>query len=239
MTVVTGTTVGAGAGAAIGRGRESAVVMAGAGALSPAMADYLVSQVHQRRNILVCGAPGAGKTSLIGALAQAAPVGERVVTVEEFAELGLARPDWISLEARPGDAKSAPVDLSQVIRAALRLAPDRLVVGDVVGRDALTVLTALASTIDGAVVGATGDGVAAGLSRVATLARTATADLTDAGARELTGLAFEIAVHVVRHPDGVIRVQAIEKVAGGGIAGFQTQPVYGFAGTQFAELGPV
>jgi pilus assembly protein CpaF len=210
--------------------------LVGAGTMSPAMAEFLGAATAQRLNVLVCGAPGSGRTAVIAALAQAAAPGERVVTVEEFAELGLARPDWISLEARPGDAKSAPVELAQVVRSALRLAPDRLVVGEVVGRDASVVAHALASSVDGALVGVAGDSVIAGLARLATLARATSPDLTESGARELVGLAFDVAVHVVRHPDGVVRVQSIERVIGGSAGGFHTQPVSGFTASGFAEF---
>jgi pilus assembly protein CpaF len=101
--------------------------LVGAGGLSPAMSSFLSTCVAARRNLAVCGPAGAGKAGIVAALVGAVPDGERVVTVEDVAELSLDREDWIALETRP------TVGLGALVASALRLRPDRLVVGDLRG----------------------------------------------------------------------------------------------------------
>ena len=108
---------------------------------------------------------------VVAALAAAAPAGERVISIEEVAELAIARDEWIQLETRAGVGKSAEVDLAALLETAVRLMPDRLVVGEVRGREALPLINALNASIDGAVVAMTGEGASAALTRLATLAR--------------------------------------------------------------------
>src|SRR6185295_2373914 len=120
--------------------------------LSGGMADFLATCVAARRNILVCGGPGSGKTTVVAALAAASPAGERVVSIEEIAELAIARDEWIQLETRAGTGKNPSVDLGHLLETALRLAPDRLVVGEVRGREALPLVSGLCTSLDGAVV---------------------------------------------------------------------------------------
>src|SRR6185369_16755511 len=100
------------------------------GALSTGMADFLGTCVTARRNILVCGGAGSGKTAIVGALAAAAPPGERVGSIEEVAEISLTRDEWIQLETRAGTGRNAEIDLGHLLETALRLSPDRLVVGE-------------------------------------------------------------------------------------------------------------
>src|SRR4029079_15039727 len=128
------------------------------GALSRGMADFLPTCLNARRHIIVCGGPGSGKTTVVGALAAATPAGERVVSIEEVAELAIARDEWIQLETRPGTGKANEIDLAALLDTAVRLMPDRLVVGEVRGREAMTLVQALSSSVDGAIVAATGEG---------------------------------------------------------------------------------
>ncbi len=214
--------------------------LVGANALSSGMADFLATCIAARRNLLVCGGPSSGKTSVTAALAAAAPAGERVVSVEEVAEMSIARDAWIQLEARPSNGRGgAEVDLATLLETALRLDPDRLVVGEVRGRDAMPLVSALCSSTDGAIVAVTGDGANAALSRVAMLAR-AHGLGNDVAIRELVAHAFEIIVHVIRLPDGAVRVAAIEEVGGSGDGGFETTVLFQMKdGGGFAATGAV
>jgi pilus assembly protein CpaF len=217
--------------------------LVGAGALSQAMADFLMTCVAARRNILVCGGPGSGKSAVIAALATISPDGERVVSVEEVSELALKRDEWLPLEARPADGKLPAIELPQLVRAALRMHPDRLVVGDVRGAEALELVSALGSSIDGAVASVMGEGAHAGLSRLATLAQLGAQVGADAehAVREMVAGAFDVVVHVVRYADGHSRVLGIEEVLGTRDGGFDTQPIFGFKGGDegFAATGAV
>src|SRR5439155_15605592 len=139
-------------------------------------------------NVLVCGGSGSGKTQLVAALASASPPGERVVSIEDIAELSLTRDEWIQLETKPGK-----VDLDALLETALRMRPDRLVVGEVRGGEAMHLVNALTSSVDGAIVAMTGDGTNAVLNRLAVLARANTAGET-AALRELVAQSFEIVI---------------------------------------------
>jgi pilus assembly protein CpaF len=207
-------------------------------ALSPGMADFLGTCVTARRNILVCGAAGSGKTTIAGALAAATPLGERVVSIEEVAELSIKRDEWIPLETRAGTARNAAIDLGQLLEIALRLAPDRLIVGEVRGNEALPLVQALCASIDGAVVAMTGEGATAALGRLAMLARL-TAPGGDGAIRELIAQAFEIVIHVARWSDGTIRVLSIEEVVGCTDAAFDTHVLFQFRDGAFAATGTV
>ena len=208
-------------------------------ALSTGMADFLGTCMTARRNILVVGAPGSGKTTLAASLAAAAPAGERVISIEEVAELAIARDEWIQLEARAGTGASPGVGLETLLETALRLGPDRLVVGDVRGVEALALVTALGSSIDGAIVVTTGDGAASALPRLVSLARLAAAQASDFALRELVAQAFEIVVHVTRWTDGSIRVASIEEVVGCTESTFDTVTLFQWQNAAFAPTGNV
>jgi len=206
------------------------------GTMSSGMADLLTTCIAARRNILVCGGNGSGKTSVVAALAAASPAGERVVSIEEVAELAIGRDEWIQLEARPATSDDA-VDVAALLEMALRLSPDRLVVGEVRGREALSLIHALNAQADGAIVAATGEGANAVLNRIATLARSVGGD--HAAIRELVATAFEIVIHVVRHSDGSVKVHSIEEITGVTDAAYETQTVFSLNGSTFAPTGAV
>ena len=212
--------------------------LVGQSALSPGMADFLATCVTARRNILICGAAASGKTTLAGALAAAAPPGERVVSIEEVAEIAIKRDEWIQLETRAGTGRNAAIDLGQLLEVALRLAPDRLVVGEIRGNEALPLVQALCAAVDGAVAVMTGEGAAASLGRLAMLARL-TAQGGDGATRDLVAQAFEIVVHVARWADGTVRVLSIEEVIGCSDAGFDTHVLFQFRDGAFAATGTV
>jgi pilus assembly protein CpaF len=212
--------------------------LVGQNTLSSGMADFLATCIAARRNILVCGGPASGKTSLVAALASASPAGERVVSVEEIAELALGRDEWIQLESRPGTGRHNDVDMTALVEMALRFMPDRLIVGEVRGREALTLVHALNATVDGAVVAMTGEGANASLNRLATLTRSMQIG-GDAATRELVASSFEIVVHVARHADGAIKVHSIEEITGVSDTTFETQMVFAYQNNNFSPTGTV
>jgi pilus assembly protein CpaF len=207
------------------------------------MADFLTTCINARRNILVCGGPGSGKTTLVGALAAASPAGERVVSIEDVAELAISRDEWIQLETRPAASasggKASDVDLGALLDTALRLMPDRLVVGEVRGREAVTLVQALGSSVDGAIVAASGEGATPVLNRITTLARASQAHGSDAALREIVAQAFEIVVHVGRTADGALRVHSIEEVTGVSETHFETEVVFHLKDGSFSASGKV
>jgi len=201
-------------------------------AMSPNISDFLQTCVGARQNILVCGAPSSGKTAVLSALAGAAPVGERIVSVEEVAELSLDRDDWIGLEARPGDGNGlATVDMEQLLRGALRMRPDRLVVADVRGSEALELISAMASSNDGALASVAGDSPAASLARLTAMARMGSPGTPVEALRELIGHAVDVIVHVARYADDIFRIAQVAEVTGATERGFEIREVFSFRGS--------
>jgi pilus assembly protein CpaF len=220
--------------------RENAPSLAdlvGSGSVSPGMADFLATCVAARRNLLVCGGASSGKTTVVAALASATPPGERIVSIEEVGELALKREDWVALETWPGNNKHPAVDLTHLVQSAFRMRPDRLVVGELRGAEALDVITALGASIDGAIAGVAGEGAQNALARVATLARLGNGHVPEGVARELAATAFDIVVHVTRMADGNVRVTSIDEVLGGGEGGFDTQTIFHLHGNAHAAAG--
>jgi pilus assembly protein CpaF len=200
------------------------------GALSREMKDFLSTCVAARRNVLVCGGADAGKTRLLSALVGAATPGERTVTVEEVAELSLGHAEWIGLETRAADGRTPAVDLAQLVHTALRLRPDRLVVGDVRGGEAFALTSALGSAIDGAVVGVSGEGAPVALGHLAVLARLGAPGVDDDVVRDVVAAAIDVVIHVGRFADGATRVVSIEEVVGATDTGFETQALFTYRG---------
>jgi pilus assembly protein CpaF len=213
--------------------------LVGQGAMSPGMADFLATCVAARRNILVCGGPASGKTSVAASLAAAAPAGERIVSIEDVAELVIPRDEWIQLETRAGTGRHAGIDLAHLLETALRLAPDRLVVGEVRGREALPLVSSLSSSVDGAIVAMSGEGAQTALGRLVSLARINAPGASDGALRELVAQAFEIVIHVTRWSDNSLRVLSVEEVVGCTDTTFDTQMLFQFRDGSFVATGTV
>jgi pilus assembly protein CpaF len=166
-------------------------------------------------NLLVAGATSAGKTTLLNALSQEIPHTERVVTIEETAELRLAQPHLVRLEARPPNAEgSGGVAVRDLVRAALRMRPDRLVVGEVRGGEALDMLQALNTGHDGSMSTIHANGPADALARLETLVLLADSGLPLAAVRAQLSSSIDAVVFVTRGPGGARRVEAIAEVDG-------------------------
>lgn len=165
-------------------------------------------------NILVAGGTSAGKTTLLNALSSAIPEVERVVTIEETAELRLVQPHVVRLEARPPNAEGAGgVSVRDLVRAALRMRPDRIVVGEVRGGEALDMLQALNTGHDGSLSTVHANGATESLARIETLVLLAGVGLPIAAIRAQIAAALDVVVHVARLRDGTRRVQAIGELA--------------------------
>ena len=210
------------------------------GSLSVNMSNFLVTCVGARRNILVCGAPGAGKSMVLAAIASAIPKGERIVSVEEVAELELGREGWVALEARPATADRVPaIGLEPLLQSALRMRADRLVVGDVRGPEAMELIMSLASSSDGALVSGAGDGPLSGLARLSTMALLGAPGGTATAIRDLTACAVDVVVHVARYADGNVRGATIADVAGTTGDGFAVKELFCYRDRGFMAAGVV
>src|SRR5262249_27759546 len=120
------------------------------GSLSPGMSEFLQRAVAGRRNIVVSGGTGSGKTTLLNALSSAIPDDERIVTIEDAAELRLQKPHVVRLESRPANAEGqGAIPIRRLVMNALRMRPDRIVVGECRGGEALDMLQAMNTGHDG------------------------------------------------------------------------------------------
>ena len=166
-------------------------------------------------NLVVSGATSAGKTTLLNALSHAIPHAERIVTIEETAELRLAQPHVVRLEARPANAEGVgAVSVRELVRAALRMRPDRIVVGEVRGGEALDMLQALNTGHDGSMSTIHANGTADALARLETLVLLADSGLPLAAVRAQMASCIDAVVFVARRPHGVRRVESIGEVDG-------------------------
>jgi pilus assembly protein CpaF len=186
--------------------------------LSPLGVELLRWFVAAGWNLLLSGGTGAGKTTLLGALAGEVSPGERIVTIEETAELSLGQPHVVRLEARPPNAEGAgAVPVRALVRTALRLRPDRLIVGEVRGEEAFDLLQALNTGHSGSLCTIHANGPADGLARLESLVLLAGLGLPVEAIRSQIRACVDAVVHVARHPEGHRRVEAIAELSGPGV----------------------
>ena len=183
------------------------------GSISPEAADLLKTLVAARYNIFVSGGTGAGKTTFLNALSEFIPPGERVITIEDAAELQLNHiENLVRMETREANAEGAgAIGIGELIRAALRMRPDRLIIGEVRGKEALDLLQSLNTGHDGGFSSGHANSVKDMLSRLETMVLMA-ADLPLAAIRSQIASAVDIMVHVSRMRDKTRKVTAIEEV---------------------------
>ena len=178
----------------------------------PSVVSFLEWAVANGANIVVSGGTSAGKTTLCNALAAYVPKSERVVTIEETAELQLPLPHVVRLEARPPNAEGAGgVPVRALVRAALRMRPDRLVVGEVRGAEAFDLLQALNTGHDGSLTTVHANGVDAVVDRLTALVLMAGVGIPVTAAALQLASAVDLVVHVVRRA-GTRRIQTVGEV---------------------------
>ena len=185
------------------------------GTLSPELVPFLDACVRGRLNILVSGGTGAGKTTLLNVLSAFLPEDERIITIEDSAELRLQQPHVVSLEYRPPNIEGqGEVTIRDLVRNALRMRPDRIVVGEVRGGETLDMLQAMNTGHDGSISTIHANSPRDVLSRLETLALMAGMDLTVRALREQVAAAIDLVVHVARFQDGIRRVANVTEVVG-------------------------
>jgi pilus assembly protein CpaF len=183
------------------------------GTLSAERRGRLERAVRGRRSILVSGGTGSGKTTLLNALSSFVDPAERVVTIEDAAELRLQQPHVVRLESRPAGVEGrGEVSVRDLLRNALRMRPDRIVIGEVRGAEALDLLTALNTGHEGALSTVHANSPADALSRLETLALMAGLGLPHAAIAEQVRRGIDLVVHIERRPDGARVVSEIAEV---------------------------
>ena len=181
--------------------------------LAPAQCELLREAVGERRSILISGGTGSGKTTLLNALSGFIAADERVVTIEDAAELRLQQPHVVRLEGRPAGVEGrGEVTIRDLLRNALRMRPDRIVIGEVRGAEALDLLTALNTGHDGALSTVHANSPADALARLETLALMAGLGLPHEAVADQVQRGIDLVVHLERRPDGSRRVSEIAEV---------------------------
>ena len=189
------------------------------GALGPRMLEFLATCVRGRANIVVSGGAGSGKTTLLGVLSAFVPEDERLITIEDAAELRLARPHVIGLEARPPNVEGrGEVTVRDLVRNALRMRPDRIIVGEVRGGEALDMLQAMNTGHDGSLSTAHANSPRHLLWRLETMALMSSVDLPVEHVRAQVASAIDVVVQMARLRDGrrvVFEIASVEGLRAG------------------------
>jgi pilus assembly protein CpaF len=173
------------------------------GAVGPRALRFLAACVRGRANIVISGGAGSGKTTLLGVLSDFIPDGERLITIEDAAELRLAKPHVVSLEARPANVEGrGEVTVRDLVRNALRMRPDRIIVGEVRGGEALDMLQAMNTGHEGSLSTAHANSARHLLWRLETMALMSDVDLPAAHVRAQVAAAIDVVVQLARLRDG-------------------------------------
>jgi pilus assembly protein CpaF len=211
-----------------------------AGALSADMLNYLRLAVRARCSILVSGGTGAGKTTLLGVLSSFVSKRERIITVEDAAELRLDQPHVVRLETRPANLEGkGAVGIRDLVRNALRMRPDRIIVGEVRGAEVLDMLQAMNTGHDGSMATVHANSPDDAISRLMTMLGMAGTPLGEETMASLIARAVHVVVQVARHADGRRRIVGISEVLGQRGTDVPLHPVFAFERTGVDGSGNV
>jgi pilus assembly protein CpaF len=185
------------------------------GSATEPMVRFLAEAVRGRSNVLVSGGASSGKTTLLGVLSSFIPSDERIITIEDAAELRLAQPHVVRLEARPPNVEGrGEVTVRDLVRNALRMRPDRILVGEVRGGEALDMLQAMNTGHEGSMSTAHANSAEELIARLETMALMSDVDLPAAHVREQIASTIDLVVHMARLPDGRRVVSHVASVEG-------------------------
>jgi pilus assembly protein CpaF len=185
------------------------------GTLTRGMYDFLVGCVQARLNIVVAGGSGSGKTTLLNLLSRAIPEAERVVTIEDTAELQLQQEHLVRLETRPANIEGAgAITQRDLVINALRMRPDRIIIGECRGPEAFDMMQAMNTGHDGSMTTTHANTARDAFTRLETMVLMASQNIPDYVIRQMLCSAVQIVIHIVRLTDGSRRVMSISEVLG-------------------------
>lgn len=200
------------------------------GTLDEPMLLLLASLVRTKFNVIVSGATGSGKTTLLNALSGLIPDGERIITVEDAAELQLQQDHVIRLESRPPNIEgSGQITIRDLVRNSLRMRPDRIIVGEVRGGETLDMLQAMSTGHDGSLATVHANSAEDGIMRLQTLASMSEVKIPFEALRDQINSAVDVLVQLTRHADGARRVTEIALLSSRGRQAFRLTSVCRFA----------
>jgi len=211
------------------------------GALTEQMGRFLTRAVIAKKNIVIAGGTGSGKTTLLNVLSAAIPNDERIVTIEDAAELQLGQPHVVALETRPANMEGkGEYTIRDLVKNALRMRPDRIVVGECRGGEALDMLQAMNTGHDGSLTTTHANSAAEAVARLETLVLMAGLDLPVRAIREQIAGAVHLLVQQARLSDGSRKVTAITEVRAVGEDGaIELLPIFRFQRTGTGAGGAV
>jgi pilus assembly protein CpaF len=187
----------------------------GLGTFTPEIAQLLTGAVRARLNMIITGGTGSGKTTLLNILSRYIPAEERIVTIEDSAELMLQQPHVVRLETRPPNIEGrGQITQRDLLKNALRMRPDRIVVGEVRGDEVIDMLQAMNTGHDGSLTTIHSNGPRDALHRLENLILMAGHALPDKAMREQMASALEMIVHVSRMADGTRRILSVQEILG-------------------------
>lgn len=210
------------------------------GSMNENMANFLKTTVLNKRNVVISGGTGSGKTTLLNVLSNFIPDDERIITVEDAAELKLYQPNLVSLEARPPNQEGkGAVEIRDLVKNCLRMRPDRIVVGECRGGEALDMLQAMNTGRDGSLTTAHANTPRDCISRLEVMVMMAGMDLPIMAIREQIGSAVNMIVQQSRFSDGSRRVTSITEVTGVEGNTLQLSEIFKFKQTGYDQNGKV
>ncbi len=199
------------------------------GSLNEAMLEFLKVAVRERRNIVVTGGTGSGKTTLLNVLSNFIPDGERIVTIEDAAELKLNQPNLVGMEARPANIEGkGMIAIRDLVRNALRMRPDRVIVGECRGGEALDMLQAMNTGHEGSMTTAHANSPRDALSRLEVMVLMSSMDLPMVVVREQISSALDLIIHQRRFPCGSRKITHISEITGLESGTIQSQDLFVF-----------
>ncbi|MCU0877287.1 MAG: CpaF family protein [Pirellulaceae bacterium] len=208
------------------------------GSICPEMLKLIEAAVEGRINVLISGGTGAGKTTFLNNVSRFIPAGERLVTIEDSAELKLQRKHVVKLETRPKSAEgTAEVAQRDLVRNALRMRPDRIILGEVRGSEALDMLQAMNTGHEGSLTTIHANDTRDALSRLEVMVSMAGFDLPVAVTRRYIASAITLVIHLARLKGGVRRVTRISEITALDSGEYVIQDLFGFQQTGIDDRG--
>jgi pilus assembly protein CpaF len=206
--------------------------------IHPDVVEFLAAAIDARVSFLISGGTGAGKTTLLNALTKFIPLDERMITVEDSAELQLQHRHVVRLETRPPNNEGAgEITPRSLVRNSLRMRPDRIIIGEVRGAEALDMLQAMNTGHEGSLTTIHANDTRDALSRLELMVAMSGFELPIPVVRQYIASGISLVVHLSRLKGGVRRVMQISEIVGVKEGGFHLEDIFGFEQTGVDELG--